>query len=109
MRAIVERNAAVATDAYGGAVAPSWQPHLTVPCYAWHASAPRGLVADGAKTAFMQELLCAFPRATDVTERDRVARIEDRRAAVLFAGPYAILAPLRRRPGHLEATLERVQ
>ena len=65
------------------------------------------LIADGRKVTFLSELRCAFPSGTDVTKLDRVARIDDRLGAEIFAGPLTILS-LEKRRGHLEAMLERV-
>ena len=105
MRAIVERNATVTKDAYGGAQPPDWQPHATLPCWAW--SKAKKLSLDGQKGALLQDLRCAFPASADVTEADRLARIEDRQGALLVPGPLSILT-LQRRRGHVEAMLERV-
>lgn len=105
MRAVVERNAASTADAYGGPVPPNWQAHATIACRAW--SRDKKLVADGAKGALLQDLRAAFPIGADLTEADRIARIEDRRAQLLVQGPLSILT-LQRRKGHLEAMLERV-
>lgn len=105
MRAIVERNAAVARDAYGGPVAPDWQEHATLPCLAHSVSKERH--EDGQKGALQQSYRCAFQRDADLTEADRVAEIQDRLGAVIFAGPLKILV-LQRRRRHLEAKLERV-
>lgn len=109
MRAVIERNGATAVDDYGGPVPPVWGPHRTVACRAWH-SREGELDADGRRTLFLDGLVCAVPlSAADVTMRDRVARIEDRRAALLFDGPFAIAAPAVRRSTHIELWLERVQ
>lgn len=106
MRAFVERDAAVGDDPYGGAPAPSWQAHATLACYAW--SKTRRDVVDGDKSAVVVDLRCVFPPGSDVTEADRVARIEDRQGAQLFAGPFEILT-LQPRKQHLEAALERAK
>lgn len=105
MRAVVQRNAEAGTDPDGGKLPPNWQTHATIPCRAW--SRAKKVVSDTDKGALLADLRCAFPAGADVTEADRVARIEDRRGTLLFPGPMSILT-LQRRPGHLEAMLERV-
>lgn len=109
MRAVIERAAAPATDGYGGPGPLTWQPHATVPCFAWHpTSRARAFVVDGEKHALLADLMIALAPSAAVGESDRVARIEDRRDAVLYQGPYSIVAPLKRRTGYVEARLERV-
>ncbi|MFQ5775860.1 MAG: hypothetical protein ACE5GS_15160 [Kiloniellaceae bacterium] len=106
MRADVERNTATGTDAYGHPVAPVFAAVATIPC--WVYSRTRREVANGVKTALVEDLRALFARDADVRERDEIARVADRQGNELLAGRLRIEA-LQRKPGHIEAVLERVQ
>ena len=55
----------------------------------------------------IEDLRALVPISTDLTESDRVARIEDRLERILFAGPLRIEA-VRRMPRHQELMLEKI-
>ena len=104
MRAKLERNTTTATDDFNNPAAPSWSTLATVACWAWTRS--RNEIIDGDKTIVVEDMRAMLPSGTDVTERDRVAQIEDRQGTVLFQGPYGIEA-VTRREGHLAIMLHR--
>lgn len=106
MRAVVERNTASGTDAYGHPVPPVFGPHATLPCFVW--STQRRTVADGDKTALVEDHRALFPLGADVTEADEIASVTDRRGAEILSGRFRIEA-IQRKHTHLEAALERVQ
>lgn len=107
MRAVIERDVSVTRDAFGGEVPPSWQHDRVVPCRAWYDA--RRAHQDKQRDAHELALTCILPAGTAVNERqERVARIEDRRARIVFPGPFSFAQPMVRRDGHVEAVLERV-
>lgn len=97
MRLYLQRNSAAA-NAYGHPSPQSWGALSTTPGYVWvnqadTQHAPERSVAATRYTGIV-------PKGTDVTEDDRVQKVEDRAAAQLF-GVMAIDAVVRRRD-HLE-------
>lgn len=106
MRADVERNTASGTDAHGHPVAPVFTALATLPCFVW--STARREVADGGKTALVEDLRAMFPLGADVAEGDEIAKVTDRQGTVLLTGRLRIAA-LQRKHRHLEAALDRVQ
>ena len=50
----------------------------------------------------------AIPLGTDITARDEIARVADRRGAVLIAGRLRVEAPPQRKHRHIEVTLKKV-
>ena len=101
---VIERSATTGEDEDGHPII-AWSPWATVPCYAWSQS--RKELVDGNKTVVIEDLRALVPLATDLTESDRVARIEDRLERILFAGPLRIEA-VRRMPRHQELMLEKI-
>ena len=106
MRAAVERNQAVGTDAYGGPVAPVFAAHATLPCWVWSNS--RREIVDGDKTALVEDMRAMFPIGADVAEGDEIASVTDRRNVELLSGRMRVEA-IQRKHRHVEAALERVQ
>ncbi len=105
MRAVVERDTASGTDAYGHPVKPSFTALATLPCFVW--SKQRREVVDGIKTAIIEDLRALFPLGADVVAGDEIASIDDRRGNELLAGRFQI-ETTQRKHDHLEAALERV-
>ena len=105
MRAEVERNTAAGTDPHGHPVAPFFTALATVPCWVWSKQAR--VAVDGDKTAVIEDLRALFPVSADIVEGDEIARVTDRRGAVLF-GRLRVDAPPQRKVRHLEAALKRV-
>ena len=105
-RADIERDGASTPTGWNSDPVPSFAAHLAnVKCFAW--STGRREVVDSDKTAVIEDLRCIMPLETDVTERDRVASITDRRGTTLYAGPLRIEA-VQRVHTHLELTLDRI-
>jgi hypothetical protein len=106
-RAVIERDMAVGEDDWGQSGTPDWRIHLhDLPCAAWFEAGRE--VIDGAKTAVIEDRKVIVPLDTDVTEKDRVARITDRRGKeTIFEGPARIESVGRRRD-HLALMLEAV-
>lgn len=106
MRAAIERNVSTGTDAWNQPVAPDYQPHAVLPCFAYAKSASD--VVDGKKNAIVQDIRIMFALGSDVLATDRVAQITDRKDVVLFAGPFRIEGEIEYRHNHREAALVRV-
>lgn len=104
MRANIERNADTADDAYGHPEKPNFKTHNQIPCRIF--SKMRRVVTDEEKVVMIEDLRGRFHSDVDLTEDDRIASVVDRQNKVLFAGPLAIKALIRRR-GYTEAVLER--
>jgi len=97
MRVYLQRNSAAAND-YGEPSPPSWAALSTAPGYVWVDTEdtrhePGSTVVSG----YYRGIL---PVTTDVTEKDRVLKVENRAASQLF-GLMAIDAVIRRKD-HLE-------
>ena len=97
MRVFLQRNSA-ATNAYGEPSPPVWGALSTAAGYVWvDREDTRHDPGHSVATAFYRGIV---PLATDVTESDRVEKVEDRAATQLF-GLMAIDAVIRRRD-HME-------
>ena len=103
MRAAVERDTSTGTDDFGNPDKPNFTTLATVPCWAW--SSTDREVVDGGKSASIESFRAMFPKAADVKEGDRIAKITDRRDVTLFPGPFAI-ETMQFKHDHLEADLE---
>lgn len=106
MRAYIERNATVTTDDYGHPGIPVFEALSTTPCRTW--SKARKETNDENKFAMIEDIRCAMPLGTDVTELDQIASIRDRLDAIIWAGPLRI-DTIQHKHTHLELTLTRVQ
>lgn len=106
MRALVERNQAVAEDDWGQPVAPNFQPLATLPCFVW-SDASRELV-DGEKTAMLEDMRAMFALGADVAEDDEISRVTDRRGAEIIPGRLKVEGPVQRKHTHQEAALRRI-
>ncbi len=104
MRANIQRNQDTADDAYGHPEKPNFQEHNQIPCRVF--SKMRREVIDEEKIVMIEDLRGRFHSDVDLTEDDRILSVVDRQNKVLFAGPLAILALVRRRT-YTEAVLER--
>jgi len=107
MRAQFERDGATGVDGYNNPVTPVFANHLQpIPCYVWTSSRPE--IIDGVKTAMVEDIRAIIPKGIDVTEKDRVASIRDRRGSVLYSGPILIESVIRQ-DAHLELKLNRIE
>ncbi|MEO9677824.1 MAG: hypothetical protein ABJG86_09740 [Nitratireductor sp.] len=106
MRALVERNVAAATDAWGQPVAPDFQPHATIACFAWSKLSQE--LVDGDKTAMIEDIRVLFPRGADIAADDEISAITDRSGAIIIAGRLRVEGPVQVKHTHLEAALRRI-
>ena len=106
MRADIQNNTAVTTDAYGNPIPPVWAALSTIACLAY--TKIRKEIIDGNKIVLVEDLKALFPLKAVVIEAHRIANIKDRLGVVLFAGPLSIRT-IQRRRNHLEITLDRIQ
>ena len=102
----VERDSAGEDPIDGGGAAPDWDPHLSaVACHWWYESDNE--IIDGEKQAVLEGWKAIVPVGTDVTEKDRISRVETRLGSVIFTGPAEVTG-VGRRADHLVLTLEEV-
>lgn len=106
MRAIVQRNTASGTDAWGQPVAPIWSTVATLSCFTW-SNASRELV-DGDKTAMIEDMRIMVALGADLQEDDEISAITDRKGNVLIPGRLKVEGPVQRKHTHQEAALKRV-
>lgn len=107
MRAAVERNQAVATDDWGGPVAPDFQSiGDPLPCFVWSRSS-RELV-DGGKTAMIEDMRALFALDADIREADEIASVTDRAGAEIIPGRLKVEGPPQRKHTHVEVALQRI-
>jgi len=107
MRALVERNQAVATDTWGQPVAPDFQPiGDPLPCFVW-SNTSRELV-DGQKTAMLEDMRALFALGADVREDDEIASVTDRAGTEIIPGRLKVEGPVQRKHTHLELALRRI-
>ena len=107
MRATVERDQATATDQWGQPVKPDFAVIATLPCYAW--SKQRRELIDADRSAVLEDIRAVFPKDADLNEQDRIAKIENRRGDVIFAGPLVVTSVVRRAERHKKVMLERAK
>lgn len=101
--AVVQRDTATGTGDWNTDKAPTWTAHLAAAkCFAW-SNAGREVV-DVVKTVVVEDIKAIFPLGTDITEKDRITDITDRKSVVLFGGPMGI-EKIQRHASHLEASL----
>lgn len=95
---------AASTDEWGNAEPPDWQTvYSGVHCRAWNDAGREAVTNE--RTVVVLDLRMIVPLGTDVGEADRIGDIIERET-VIFAGPFAVEAVLRR-PDHLELLLEK--
>ena len=86
MRAVPEVDAnAGNSDSWGGDAVPDWSDGAKIPCRVWPIRQMREV--DEAKDAVVEEFGMMTPMIATPQVSGRIARIEDRRGNVLFAGP----------------------
>lgn len=105
-RALVERFTSPGDDDFGNPLPADWTTHIaSMPCLLY-GSAEREAVSD-AKTVVVADLKLIAPKGTDITERDRLNGITDRRGNVIRAGLLGIAGVLLKRD-HLELSVGQV-
>src|SRR3546814_16092159 len=70
-------------------LAPDYQPHAVVPCFAW-VPRPGADLVDGQKVAIRQDVRMMVALGIDLKAGDQVAQITDTRGTVLHRGPLRI-------------------
>ena len=107
MRAKVERDTSTAEDGHGHPVSPSWADHIiSLPCYVWTQRRPE--IVDGTKVGMKEELKGIIPAGIDITEKDRLVSVKNRRLKLIFAGPLGVESVMRM-DSHLELTLTGIE
>jgi hypothetical protein len=106
-RALVERYTGGAIDDSGNpGPGGTWATHLAaMPCWLY-GTTEREAVTE-ATTAVVTDLKLLAPLSADLTEKDRINQVKDRRGTVIEAGLLGIETILRKR-SHLELALSRV-
>lgn len=106
MRATVERDSGGAADPDNNPADPVWASHLTaMPCWLWVGGELE--VMDARKVGVVSAIKMIVPRGTDITEKDRVTAVVDRRGTSMYPGVLTIAAVISRRT-HLELELQAV-
>jgi hypothetical protein len=107
MRALLERNQAVAGDSWGQPGAPEFVPvGDPLPCFVYSASTQE--IADGQKIAELEDLRVMFALGADVRADDEIASVTDRGGAEIIPGRLKVIGPVQRKHTHLEAALRRI-
>ena len=103
-RAVLERNQQTSADDWGQTAAPDWQPGpCVVACRAWVDKAGR-IEVDSKIVVHSSTLRMIVDLGSDITLKDRVARIEDSAGSVLWDGPMAI-ETIDRTSSHFEIAI----
>lgn len=107
-RLTIERDANLESeDGWGDQETPEWKPHLEdVPCRAWTESSREPVNEEN--TAVLEGRRVSVAVGTDVTARDRIGDVVDRKGNVIYEGPSGIEGILTY-PDHLEIVLERIK
>lgn len=106
MRAGVERNVASGTDNWGHPVAPLFEPHARVACFAYTPSSSD--IMDGDKVATVQDVRIMFAVGADIQAGDEIASITNKAGILLFPGRYRVDGPVQFKHNHAEAALRKV-
>lgn len=108
-RALVERDATdplVDVTDSGNPEPPDWQEHIDgLPCWLYAGTGREQI--DQNRIAVVEDLRLLVPVGTDITERDRINGIEDRRGSSILGQICNIRFVLLKRD-HLEVGLTRV-
>lgn len=106
-RARVERNTATGTDAWGGPAAPVFTVlHNALPCFVYSNGARE--LADGTKSAQIEDLRIMITLGADLAEGDEITAVTDRRGTTIIAGRLKIEGPIQFKHNHREAALQRI-
>lgn len=106
MRAAVERNVATGKDSWGQPVAPDYQPHATIHCFAWSPAARE--IMDGDKVAAIQDVRIMVGLNADLRVDDEIAAITTKGGDSVFPGRYRVDGPPQFKHNHVEAPLRKV-
>jgi hypothetical protein len=107
MRALVERNVATGTNPHGGPALPDFQQlHAALPCFVYSNSSRE--LADGQKTAMIEDLRAMVSLSADIREGDEIAQVRDRSGTVIIAGRLKVEGPVQFKHLHRELALQRI-
>lgn len=107
MRAALERNGAVGSDAWGTPVAAAFaSTGEPLPCFIWSTAATE--TVDGTKTTETEDFRALFALGADVKPGDEVASVTNRKGTEIIAGRLRVEGPVQRKHTHLEANLRRI-
>lgn len=107
MRARVERNTATGTDSWGGPAAPVFTVVFNaMPCFVYSKSARE--LADGTKSAQIEDLRLMIARSADLREGDEITAVTDRAGNTIIAGRLKVEGPVQFKHNHREAALQRI-
>lgn len=109
-QAVIERDMSVPGPG-GSTGRPDWQEHLVVPCRLWWfqssgARSAQRTYVDPARTVPLSEGGMLLPLGTDVTEKDRIARVLHANGDVYIEGHLIIDAVLAQ-DDHMELNIDR--
>lgn len=108
MIAHVERNVAGGKDSWGAPVAPDYQPHGELRCFAWAPKVGVDMV-DGKKVAIKQDVRMMFGLGGELLPGDRIAQVTNREGdRVHFRGPLRVEGEIDFKHSHYEVALVRV-
>lgn len=106
-RARVERNIALAKDAWGNPVVPDFQVlHNALKCFAWSKNSREQV--DGTKTAMFEDARLMVFLGADLREGDVITRIEKRNGDIVMEGRLKVEGPVQHKHTHGEAALQRI-
>ena len=101
-RVLVQR-ATTVDDEYGMPGPSTWATHIaSLACWFWQRAERE--VMDTNKTAIVEDLRMIVPKGTDLSEKDRINGVTDRRGTVIRTGLMGIESVISRRQ-HLELAL----
>jgi hypothetical protein len=107
MRALLERNVAVASDSWGQPVAADFQSTGDpLPCFVYSDSSSE--IQDGEKIAMLEQLRAMFALGADIQADDEIASITDRQGDEIIPGRLQVIGPVQRKHTHLELGLRRI-
>lgn len=89
-RTTINRNQSPDDD-WGEQAAPGWNEHLTgLPCHAWFNAGRMVIEPAAGVDAVVKDLRLIVPSGTDVTVRDQVGPVLDKRGGTILPGPFEI-------------------
>lgn len=106
-RATVERNQATGEDSWGGPAAPQFVLiQQDMPCFVYSKSSRE--LADGAKTALIEDLRIMIGLHADLRPGDEIFSVTDRMGNIVVDGRLKVEGPVQYKHNHREASLQRI-
>lgn len=107
MRAAIERNQAVGTDAWNNPVAPDFQSTGDLlACFVWSNQSRRQF--DDTKTVEVEDMRAMFAIGADIRTNDEITAVTDRQGNALIPGRLRVDGPVQFKHTHLECALQRL-